>query len=281
MGQTDLAGFIIFAALGGVWLFGALVLGFFDFSQSRARVDAQGSAEEEARLKKRYNNMAHRRYMILLGSIISFLVGIAFSARWYFIGTITREEDLVTVNWAFFAILSLAAGLTGYVVSVFFELRTGAGKAFMAFSWTVAFVLLSVGSLPHLGDLRMWCFVLSILLQFASVVAIFAGSVQPKVFACLKTYLVLLIIAVGLVFIDTFWAIGLYNEPASMATLNSRFGTQLAILVGGCLPLFLFAPAVATLLYGQEYFNLWDMFTSDTYNDKALYYAGADLSSTI
>lgn len=285
LGQTDEAGLILNSILAGV--FGAVAFGMSLFPTQDA--DAQrhanyNKAEEDSlvlpaqdpagadlrrrranyhQFAKNYSNWNKKKWMSLLAIVTHLFVAVAFSARYFQIGEFEKTCNDTFTNYAFFALLAFAAGVNGYLMSIFFKVRTGGGKAFVALSWTCVFVLLSIGTLACRGVVRNWAFSLSIIGQGVSVFAILYGSELPHILTNISNYVVLAFLTIGLVIFDTFWYIGSYNEPSSAAILNSDFGTQIAMLIGGCLPFFTLAPFFGMLMYGMDYFDLWAIFTTE------------------
>ncbi len=286
LGQTDEAGLILNAILAGA--FGAVAFGMSLFptqdADAQRHADYNKMAEDgidasklpaEARadlLKRRanyhqfsknYSSWNKKKWMALLAIVTHLFVAVAFSARYFQIGEFEKTCNDTFTNYAFFALLAFAAGVNGYLMSIFFKVRTGGGKAFIALSWTCVFVLLSIGTLACRGVVRNWAFSLSVIGQGVSVFAILYGSELPHILTNISNYVVLAFLTIGLVIFNTFWYIGSYNEPSSAAILNSDFGTQIAMLIGGCLPFFTLAPFFGMLMYGMDYFDLWAIFTTE------------------
>jgi hypothetical protein len=254
---------ILFAVLSGMFLMFSALASLFPTSEDKARIDAGKDKRKFEMLKKNYAQFNRKKWMGILACGTHVFVAIAFSARYYEIGEFDKTCIDGFVNYGFFALLAIAAGINGYLMSVFFQLRTGGAKAFLALAWTVVFVLFTIGSLGCRNPVRDWAFALAVIGQAVSIAAIVYSAEMPQFFTHLKTYVVGFFLVVGLIIFDTFWYIGLYNEPSTKAILNSAFSTQLAMLIGGCLPFFTLSAFFGIILYGADYLDMWQVFTTE------------------
>jgi len=270
----------------GMGLFGATgvfatglagVLQRHDFSDDAPNV-AAAKNDEQATIERNANRANRKRLSMSVAlALASFTVVIGYILLFWKTGTIDRPVDDVTTNWSAFVAFGVAGAAMMVFHSYFFNLVSLLATIVAAVLWGGSIALLGLATLPHHGYKRSLLFGLAVVAQAVGALALYLGSVhmQPhgadsnpairvkRPFYTIEAYPVVLVAVFAFVMYDSAFFVGYWNEPSSMATLNSQWQSNLIVFFANML-FFMVNGALGLGLVDVEAFTRW-MFPHTIY----------------
>lgn len=186
-----------------------------------------------------------RRVMLGLASAALLFVTLAYLLTLFRVGNATRDDG-ITVNYGYFAVLSVAWFLLALVHSVYFWFEGNVNRLVLGLIWAAAFAMLAVAPLFHPHVKRELVFGLSVALQGGSLLVILWAEGINGPLMRWRGWLAAFFVVAAFVLYDTFWFIGYLNEGSRSVIVHTPWKSQLP---------FLFADASAFI--GSVLVALW------------------------
>ena len=210
----------------GASVFGLLCAAAIGYAVWMFSFDERIQANDDEAKRCRKNIAVARRNMGALIAAGLVPVFLAYLFTLFRVGNATRDDG-VTVNYGYFAFISIAWFFLALLHSIYFWFEGNVLRILLGALWTGSMVMLAVGPLFHPHVKRELVFALAVVIQALSLLYIFWFEGVNGPLKRSRGWVAAAGVIAAFVLYDTFWFIGYLNETSSAVIVHTPWKSHL------------------------------------------------------